>query len=170
MKAIKQQDFAGLPAANDGFIYPVEDGYWQDNNYLVTLDGTCNADRSKLGSYNFNLLNQAATQTSSSTQQLVLGDLGLGLVHGRVTDAATGAPIADATVTCEHQSYTSSSLCSGILGTNTEGAFAFNNVFFHDTDTIKITVQAAGYESQEISRSSFTVNDWKADIALKSAP
>lgn len=167
---IRQQDFSGLPVLSEGFIYFVKDGYWQDGNvYSVTLDATCTADKSKLGQYTFNVLGRTAAQ-SSSTGQSIPGDLGLGSVHGKVVDAATGAPIATATVTCEHHSYASSSLCSGSLGTNTEGAFAFNNVFFHDTDVIKIKVQAAGYETLELSRSSFTLNDWEVDVVLKSVP
>jgi len=35
------------------------------------------------------------------------GDLGFGNVTGKITDAVTGLPIANATVTCEHYSYTS---------------------------------------------------------------
>ena len=168
---IKQQAFSGLPASNEGLIYPAEQGYWQNGNaYLVTLDGTCNSDRSKLGSYTFNMVNHVATQASSSTGQSVPGDLGVGMIHGKITDAATGAPIVNAAVTCEQHSYTSASPCSGTVLTNADGTYAFNNVFFHDTDTIKITVQATGYQMQEFSWSSFTTNDFPLDLALSPTP
>jgi len=169
VKPIEQEEFSGWPAFNEGWIYPVEDGNWQNGNtYLVTLDATCNSETSKLGPYVFNLVNRVATQTSAS--QLVPGDLGMGMVYGKITDAVTGAPIADATVTCEQYSYTSSSPCSGTLGTPTSGIYTFNNVFFHDTDTITIRVQAAGYESKEVSQTFFTTNNWEANIALNKTP
>jgi hypothetical protein len=167
--SIEQGEFSGLPAFNEGWVYPAEDGTWQDGNtYLVRLDGTCNADRSKLGYYTFNPGNRVATQTSVS--QVVPGDLGIGMIHGTITNAVTGAPIPDATITCEQHSYTSSPLCSGTLGTPTSGIYAFNNVYFHDTDTITIKVQAAGYESKQVSQTFFTTNDWEANIALNPEP
>ena len=169
LKPIKQEEFSGLPAFNEGWVYPVEDGTWQDvNTYLVRLDGTCNSDQSKLGYYTFNLANRDATQTSAS--QVPPGDLGVGMIHGTITDAVTGAPIPDATITCEQHSYTSSPLCSGNLGTPTSGIYAFNNVYFHDTDTITIKVQAPGYEPKEVSQTFFTTNDWEANIALNPKP
>src|SRR5512144_624868 len=66
------------------------------------------------------------------------GDLGLGKVHGRIIDGITGLPIAGATLKCEHVSYTSPSRCSGIVTTNAEGLYVFENVFFHDTDRITL--------------------------------
>lgn len=166
-KVIHQQDFSGLPTFNDGIIYPTQQAYWNGaSNFLVTMDGTCSADRTKLGSYRFNLTNQTAAQALSLTPEPVPGDLGVGMVHGKVTDAATGAPISNASVICEQHSYTSATPCSGTLLTNADGEYAFNNVFFHDTDTIKITVQATGYQTQEISRTSFTTNDLPLDLAL----
>ncbi len=164
---VKQQDFSGLPAFNEGLIYPAEQGYWQNGNtYLVNLDGTCNSDKSKLGPYTFNMVNHVATQSSSATHQPVPGDLGVGMIHGTITDASTGAPILNAVVTCEQHSYTSAPPCSGTVLTNADGTYAFNNVFFHDTDTIKIMVQATGYQSQEFSRFAFTTNDFPLDLAL----
>jgi hypothetical protein len=130
------------------------------------MDGTCNADRSKLGFYRFNLTNQTAAQADSLTPQPAAGDLGVGLIHGKVTDAATGAPISNASVVCEQHSYTSATPCSGTVLTNSNGEYAFNNVFFHDTDTIWITVQTTGYQTQEISKTSFTTNDLPLDVTL----
>ncbi len=100
----------------------------------------------------------------------VAGDLGVGMIHGKIIDAATVAPISNASVTCEQHSYTSSSPCSGTVLTNSDGTYAFNNVFFHDTDTIKIIVQAAGYQSQVVSKTSFTTNDLLLDLALSPTP
>jgi len=48
--------------------------------------------------------------------------------------------------------------------------FIFDNVFFHDTDTIKLIVQAAGYQPKEISRASFTLPDMETDIYLNFPP
>lgn len=169
VKTIKQQDFSGLPSFENGSIYPLEDGYWENSNsYAVTLGGTCNTGRGQLGAYSFNLLSRSASL--SSTPILLVGDLGLGLVHGRITNAATGEPISNASVTCDHYSYHPVSACSGTVLTNANGEYAFNNVFFHDTDTIQITVQANGYQPQEFSRSAFTMNDMALNLALTPTP
>ena len=167
---IKQQDFSGLPAFSEGMVYPTQQGYWQTgNSYLVALDATCNSDKSKLGLYTLNMANLTATQ-SSSAQQPIPGDLGLGLIHGKITDIASGAPIANASVTCNHHSYRPVSSCSGTVLTNANGEYAFNNVFFHDTDTIEITVQAAGYETVTVGSTSFTINDLQANVDLYKTP
>ncbi len=135
-KVIKQQDFSGLPKFTNGMIYPSQQVlvWYKDSAYLATMDGTCDADKSKLGPYEFNLADRTANKVISATQQPIPGDLGVGMIHV----------------------------------TNANGEYAFNNIFFHDTDTIKITVQAAGYQTQEISKTSFTTNDLPLDIALSS--
>ena len=169
MRAINQADFSGLPAFNEGFIYPVEDGTWQDgDSYLVTLDGTCNSDKSRLGSYLFRLGERTATQSSPVGITPNPGDLGWGNVHGKVMDALTGTPIGGATVTCEHHSYISAApaLCSGSVITNADGSYVFERVFFHDTDTINLTFQAAGYQSLGTGSTGFTINDMEGNISL----
>jgi hypothetical protein len=113
-------------------------------------------------------VNRTATQALSSTR--AAGDLGVGMIHGTITDAATGAPISNASITCEQHSYTAAVPCSGTVLTNANGEYAFNNVFFHDTDTITITVQATGYQPQLFSTNSFTTNDWKLDLKLDRLP
>ncbi|HEU0291307.1 MAG TPA: carboxypeptidase-like regulatory domain-containing protein [Anaerolineales bacterium] len=87
-----------------------------------------------------------------------VGDLGFGEVSGKVIDAATGAPILGATVTCEHYSYTSNAAerCNRSTTTDQSGNFRFEHVFLHDTDTITLTVEAAGYNSTSSKYSSFT--------------
>ena len=165
---INQHDFSGLPMFNEGMVYPANQGDWQTgNSYRVILDATCNSDKSKLGLYTFNLANYAATQSSST--QPIPGDLGVGMIHGIITDV-NGAPIRNVAVTCEQHSYTSSPLCSGTVLSNANGAYAFNNVYFHDTDTIKLTLQAAGYQSQEFSWNAFTTNDFPVDFILYKNP
>jgi hypothetical protein len=63
MRLIEQAEFSGVPSFEGGSIYPVEDGTWQrDNEYLVTLDGTCAADKSQLGPYLFKVGERTATQ------------------------------------------------------------------------------------------------------------
>jgi hypothetical protein len=166
---IQQDAFAGWPVFSDGSVYPAEDGFWQDpTTYHVVLAGTCSADPSKLGPFDFNVVNRTATQAISPTR--IPGDLGVGMVHGTITDAATSAPISNASVTCEQHSYTGATPCSGTVQTNVNGEYAFNNVFFHDTDTITITVQASGYQTQKYSTNSFTISDWKLDLKLDRLP
>lgn len=164
---IKQEQFTGIPASSDGSVYPMETGAWEaDNLFHVTLDGTCGIDRAQLGQYVFNISARTATKSSTTSVPPIAGDLGWGTIHGKITDAVTGAPIAGATVTCQHSSYTSPATCSGNATTNADGAFIFSNVFFHDTDTVKLTVQAAGYQSQEITQAGFTMADMEKHFAL----
>jgi len=110
--------------------------------------------------------------TATVTSNPLPGDLGFGDVTGKVTDAVTGLPIANATVTCEHYSYTSkeSDRCNRVTITDQDGVFLFEKIFFHDTDTIKLIVEAAGYQSGEIKQSFFTWNDWKVDVSLSYLP
>ncbi len=96
----------------------------------------------------------------------VAGDLGYGSVSGIVTDSATGSPIAGALVTCSHFSYTSPALCSGTRTTDVNGSYLFSNVFFHDTDQITVSVDAAGYNSQSTVKSFFTTPGMTANFAL----
>jgi hypothetical protein len=171
IRVIKQTEFSGLPAAGDGSIFPVRDGTWQDERtYLVTLDATCTSDESQPGPYLFNVIDQTVTKSSFSNVSIVPGDLGWGIIHGRITDAVTGAPVANATVTCEHHSYTSPATCSGTATTNANGLYAFENIFFHDTDTVKLFIQAPGYQSQEISQSSFTSTEMEVNFSLSPVP
>ncbi len=95
------------------------------------------------------------------------GDLGFGKIFGNVTDA-TSAPIAGATVTCKHFSYTSSEAkrCNRSTETDQAGSFVFENVFFHDTDTITLTVNADGYNPATMRYASFTQPMLQADIKL----
>jgi len=166
-KVIKQEKFTGLPSATDGVVYPVEDGTWQNNTqYLVSLNGTCEIDKSKMGSYLFDVSNLTASKLSATTAPSIPGDLGRGTIHGKIVDAVTGSPIAGAIVTCAHNSYTSPATCSGTATTNAQGIYTFGNVFFHDTDTVKLTAQANGYQEFEYSQNAFTVNDLEANISL----
>jgi hypothetical protein len=68
MRLIQQAEFSGLPSIDEGgFIYPVQDGTWQsDNDYLVTLDGTCTSDKSRLGTYLFKLGEITAVKSPSA--------------------------------------------------------------------------------------------------------
>ena len=100
------------------------------------------------------------------------GDLGFGNVTGKVTDAVTGLPIANATVTCEHYSYTSAEAdrCNRVTITDQDGVFLFEKIFFHDTDTIKLIVEAPGYQPNKTTWASFTLPELKADISLNYPP
>ena len=117
----------------------------------------------------------AATSTPTNipspavTLPPIPGDLGFGNVTGTVTDAASGLPIPNATVTCQHSSYTSkeSDRCNRTTTTDQEGIFLFEKIFFHDTDSIQLSVEAPGYEKADVRQGFFTWNEWKVDIALK---
>lgn len=112
----------------------------------------------------------AATDTSSSPVPTVpiAGDLGFGTVFGKVTDGSTGLPVAGATVTCEHFSYVPRETddCNRSITTDQDGNFLFENVFFHDTDTITLTVQATGYNSTTFRQGFFTQSFFEANIQL----
>jgi hypothetical protein len=170
VETITQQKFSGIPVYNDGVIFPTEPGYWESENvYAVTLGATCNTNLNDVGNYHFNLQDRTVSKVTSPADQPPAGNLGMGTVHGKVTDTA-GSPIANATVICGHQSYASPAYCAGVLTTSADGTFAFMNVFFHDTDTIYITVEAPGFESKTVSQAFFTTNDWEANVVLNRVP
>jgi len=100
------------------------------------------------------------------------GDLGFGDITGRITDANTDLPIANATVTCQHYSYTSKEpdRCNRTTTTDQDGVFLFEKIFFHDTDNIKLTVDAPGYQPKEVKQAFFTFPEWKVDIYLNYPP
>ncbi len=90
---------------------------------------------------------------------VIVGDLGKGAIHGKVTDSTTGAPIAGAKVTCWHSSYTSTTLCNISVVTAQDGTYIFPESFFHDTDRVQLEVQAQGYVTQTI-KLNFLVSPW----------
>jgi len=114
----------------------------------------------------------ANTGTSPSIEATVPipADLGFGKVFGKVTNSVTGAPIAGATVTCEHSSYTSNEAgrCNRSVASDQDGNYLFENVFFHDTDTIILTINAEGYNSTTLRQASFTQAVFEANIQLTS--
>jgi hypothetical protein len=101
------------------------------------------------------------------TPTWAVGDLGWGQVRGMVRDTLTGAPVAGAWVTCEHFSYnTYYKHCSGKAATNIDGSFVFENVFFHDTDRITLTVELPGYVTQVFHQDFFTQPTLVVNISL----
>ena len=113
---------------------------------------------------------ELTTIVTPTATPLPAGDLGFGEIHGKVTDAVTGAPIAGAVITCEHHSFTSPATCSGTATTDADRMYIFENVYFHDTDTIKLTVQAPGYQTHESTSAFFRMADLEANVALSLAP
>ena len=111
-------------------------------------------------------LQGAQAQVAPTPTIPIAGDLGYGTVHGIVTNANTGAPIAGAGVTCSHTSYSSPARCSGMVITDSTGAYVFNNVFFHDTDQITVSVTAPGYIPKTLAKTSFTTPNYTASFAL----
>jgi len=58
---LRQEEFAGIPSAPDSTVYPVEEGAWQNNTqYLANLNGTCNIEQNRMGSYLFDVSNLTA--------------------------------------------------------------------------------------------------------------
>jgi hypothetical protein len=96
----------------------------------------------------------------------IAGDLGWGSIHGKVTDAVTGAPIFGAKVICWHYSYTSPARCNTTIFTEKDGTFVFTDIYFHDTDHIQVKVEYAGYVPQTFDARFFTVSSLTADFAL----
>jgi hypothetical protein len=96
------------------------------------------------------------------------GDLGFGKITGKVTDVATGSPIPGANMKCEHFSYTSreKDRCHQITATDAEGNFLFEHVFFHDTDTITLIVNATGYKPFSQKYAQFTQPLLETEIQL----
>lgn len=173
VKTIKQEQFLGIPRGADKVVYPVAVGTWESNTlYRVPLNSTCDTDPSLMGLYLFDLPSLKATQDTSGATPFSLGDLGWGEIHGVVTDAVTGNAIAGALVTCEHSSYTSTfpAKCSGSIETGIPGVYIFQRVFFHDTDTIKLTVSAPGYQPQEFNQTAFTTNDLTVNFSFTPLP
>jgi len=94
------------------------------------------------------------------------GDLGWGSVYGQISDGITGLPLEGATVTCEHFSYTSPYRCEGISTTDSEGVYAFTDVFFHDTDKITLLVEAPGYMPLRFEQGFFTSPEFNVNLGL----
>lgn len=109
-----------------------------------------------------------STPPAAQTTVPIPGDLGFGKVFGKVMDGETGASIANATVTCEHSSYNPKEAdgCKGSVTTDRDGNYLFENVFFHDTDTIVLTVSADGYNEAVLRQSSFVQALFEANIQL----
>ena len=172
-KPYKQDQFTGMPVPTDRTVYPTIAGEWQSNTqYNIYLNETCVTDRTSSGFYLFDIPTLTVTFQPIDARPLVTGDLGWGEIHGVVTDATTGNPIAGALVTCEHSSYTSThpAICSGAIETNLSGGYVFQRIFFHDTDTIKLTITATGYQPQEITQTAFTINDLTVNFSLTPLP
>jgi Carboxypeptidase regulatory-like domain len=136
---------------------------------LVLFLGSCNLPNprpivSSTVTPSVNIRTSPAVESSAP----IPGDLGFGKISGKVTDSVTAALIAGATVTCKHFSYTSkeSDRCNRNTTTDADGSFLFENVFFHDTDTITLIVEAAGYKPVSLKYASFTQPLLKADIQL----
>ena len=97
------------------------------------------------------------------------GDLGWGVIYGRLTDRVTGQPIENAKIRCAHVSDRSPAnvLSSGVTWTNADGLYAFSPAFFRDTDVITFTIEAPGYKRIETRLSFFAINALKTDFTLE---
>lgn len=108
----------------------------------------------------------STTPALTVTLPAIAGDLGRGSIHGKVMDAITGIPIVNAKVICNHDSYTSIARCQGDTFTDIDGNYIFYNIFFHDTDTFQLRVEALGYEPKEFEQSFFIQPELLTDFAL----
>ena len=70
-----------------------------------------------------------------------------GVVYIETTDA--GNALENANVTLSQTSYCSPTRGQHQTTTDPDGRFEFGNVFFHDTDRIRIQVESAGYASAQ---------------------
>ena len=172
MRSLRQAEFTGLYSAADGVMYPTALGIWQSNTqFQISMNGTCGIAPSLMGVYTFDLSTMQTALSGSGAPPPSAGDLGYGEVHGVVTDAVTGIAISGATVTCEHSTYLVYGVqCGGAIITTSSGRYVFEQVFFHDTDTIKLTVTAPGYQPQEYTQDSFTINNLEANFSLVPVP
>lgn len=109
------------------------------------------------------------TPPAGMTVVPAVGDLGWGSIYGVITDAITGKPIANAQVECHHNSYTTSpeARCSGRTWTNADGIYAFAPVYFHDTDTIILSIDAPGYQRLDFRVSALTTAALHANLGLE---
>lgn len=105
-------------------------------------------------------------ETATPTATYIVGDLGWGQIYGKVTDATTGQPVAGATVACSHSSYTSPATCNASTVTAQDGTYVFRDIFFHDTDRLRLEVRFQGYVTQTIDFEFFTSPWLKTDLAL----
>ena len=170
---IRQEQFTGLPTAATGVMYATAVGGWKNNTqFSIPMKGTCDIDPSTAGMYVFDMPSRTAAMEPGIPATFIAGDLGWGEIHGVVTDAATGKPIPGALVTCEHNSYTSgvNMRCAGGVYADVNGAYVYQRIFFHDTDTIKLTVTAPGYQTQEYTQTAFTINDLTINFPLVPPP
>jgi hypothetical protein len=78
------------------------------------------------------------------------GMLGWGSLRGRIMDVSTGAPIANAKVTCRQFSPMSPARCNGSLITDGNGAYVFPDLFFLGTDYVQVQVEAPDYQMQTV--------------------
>jgi len=60
--------------------------------------------------------------------------------------------------------------CAGGVYADVNGAYVYQRIFFHDTDTIKLTVTAPGYQTQEYTQTAFTINDLTINFPLVPPP
>jgi hypothetical protein len=72
------------------------------------------------------------------------GDLGTIEIRGQVYDASVGPDAAIAGASVSYYSPEG----SGTTSTGTQGEFSFQ-LFLHDTDTVRVSVEAAGFHSAE---------------------
>lgn len=103
------------------------------------------------------LSNTTPTASPTSTtipQPSNIGDLGTASIKGKVVDAETGIPIAEAVVICQHDSnsFNPNETCNRTTTTNQNGEFIFENILFNSEDLIGIRIEAQGYQAINMLR------------------
>lgn len=114
-----------------------------------------------------------STPTSTSTptpsaSPTVVGDLGRQTIRGTVRrgDTTETLPIAGAVVRYTHFSLVHAG-SSGQTTTDANGTYAFDPILLRDTDTVRVRVEAPGFEPQQEQRSGVeSWNDPVFDFAL----
>jgi hypothetical protein len=133
-------------------------------------DGPCSSDPASMTATAAMGLTLAAIPTNTPPPGATIipsaGDLGWGAVYGQIRDEVTGLPIEGAMVKCEHFSYNPTYPCKGTTTTDSQGAYFFKNVFFHDTDRIVLTVEAPGYTLLHFEQTFFTRPEFHVNLGL----
>ena len=106
------------------------------------------------------------TLSTAIPTNTIIGNLGWGEIHGKVTNVTTGLPIVGATVTCQHYSYTSPATCNTSTVTEADGTYIFPDIYFHDTDHVWLEVKAQGYVTQTILVAFFTRPGLEKDFVM----
>ncbi|MCC7119422.1 MAG: carboxypeptidase regulatory-like domain-containing protein [Anaerolineales bacterium] len=107
-----------------------------------------------LGCGSINASTEIAITNTVAAQPNEPNDLGVAAIQGQVLDAVSGAPLAGATIICQHQSVSSNpdETCNRTTTSDQNGAFSFEHIRFNTQDLITLHIEAEGYQGVNIVR------------------